>query len=54
MHVTHAIIGHAVLTLIMLSMLAALFLAIFRLDRKTAKQTRHRSTRPRPSHTLER
>jgi hypothetical protein len=36
MHITHAIVGHAVLSLTMLSALGALFLAIFRLDRKPA------------------
>jgi hypothetical protein len=35
MHIAHAIVGHAVLSLLMLSGLAALFLAAFRLDRNT-------------------
>jgi hypothetical protein len=39
MHIAHAIVGHAVLTLIMLSALAALFLTIFRLDKKTTAGT---------------
>lgn len=43
MHITHAIVGHAVLTLTMLSALAAIFLTIFRLDRKTPAG-RHFST----------
>lgn len=33
MHVAHAIVGHAVSTLIMLSALGVLFVAIFRLDK---------------------
>jgi hypothetical protein len=40
MHIAHAIIGHAVLTVIMLAALAALFLAVSRVDRTTSSGRR--------------